>query len=77
MELNIPNLDSEVVVNGGAKSLRSLVDPSRLAEKLTTYNDALIKTFQRALILSCLNIIGALGDEWRSVKRKELVPGQA
>lgn len=71
MELNIPNPDPEVVVNAGAKSLRSLVDPSRLAEKLAAYNGTLIKTFQRALVLSCLGI------EWKNFKRKELAPGYA
>ncbi|KAH7007564.1 hypothetical protein EDB80DRAFT_881061 [Ilyonectria destructans] len=73
MELNIPNLDPEVVVNAGAKSLKSLVDPSRLAEKLTAYNGTLIKTFQRALVLSCLGIFGALNVEWKISRERNLL----
>lgn len=36
------------------------------------YNDALVKVFQLALILNCLNTIGAVGIEWKSIKTKKM-----
>ncbi|RSL82241.1 Efflux pump aflT [Fusarium oligoseptatum] len=77
MALDIPDLHPEAIVHAGATSLRSMIDPEALPEVLTAYNMALVKTFQLALIMSCLSILGALGVEWKSVKGKELAPGGA
>ena len=68
LSLNLPNFDPQVIVHAGATNLRSVVDPSRLPEVLIQYNAALVKTFQIALIMSCLSIFGAVGIEWKSVK---------
>ncbi|KAM0544814.1 hypothetical protein ACHAPJ_011644 [Fusarium lateritium] len=77
MALGIPDLHPEAIVHAGATSLRAMVDPSALPEVLLAYNAALVKTFQLALILSCLSVLGAIGIEWKSVKGKELAPGGA
>ncbi|KAK2680358.1 Tetracycline resistance protein TetA/multidrug resistance protein MdtG [Fusarium oxysporum f. sp. vasinfectum] len=77
MALGIPNLHPEVIVHAGATSLRSMIDPEALPQVLTAYNAALVKTFELALIMSCLSILGALGIKWKSVKGKELAPGGA
>ncbi|KAJ4258162.1 hypothetical protein NW762_008303 [Fusarium torreyae] len=77
MALGIPDLHPEAIVHAGATSLRAMVDPSALPEVLLAYNAALVKTFQLALILSCLSVLGAMGVEWKSVKGKELAPGGA
>lgn len=69
--LNIPGFSPFDVVNGGATSIRAIVGESNLSNVLQAYNDALVKVFQLALILSCLSIIGALGIEWKSLKTKK------
>lgn len=72
LALDIPGLNPQVIVQAGATSIRHLVDPSRLPEVLVAYNDALVKTFQIALIMSCLSILGAVGIEWKSMKGKKV-----
>lgn len=70
-KLAIPGLQPQEIIHAGATGVRDLVDPGRLPEVLRAYNDALVKTFQIALIMSCLSIFGAVGIEWKSVKGKE------
>ncbi|SCO82671.1 related to transporter (major facilitator superfamily) [Fusarium oxysporum] len=77
MALGIPNLHPEVIVHAGATSLRSMIDPEALPQVLTAYNAALVKTFELALIIRFLSILGALGVKWKSVKGKEVAPGGA
>jgi EmrB/QacA subfamily drug resistance transporter len=68
----VPTLDPQVVLQTGATALRGIVDTARLPALLAAYNDALIKTYQVGLILSCLTVLGAALMEWRSVKGKKL-----
>ena len=63
--LRIPNFDPELAVRAGATQLRHLVAPEYLHGILVAYNDAIIKAFQVALIMSCFTILGASGMEWR------------
>ena len=71
IELNIPGLDPNIIIHAGATGLRAVVDPTRLHEVLVVYNEAIVKTFQLGLILSCLSILGAAGVEWRSMKASQ------
>lgn len=71
ISLDIPGLDPQLVFTAGATGLRSLVSEEDLPQVLVQYNEAVVKTFQIGLILSCISIIGALGIEWRSVKNKQ------
>lgn len=73
--LDIPNFSPSDVASGGATSVRSIVSESVLPQVLVAYNDALVKVFQIALILGCLNLIGALGIEWKSMKPKKVENG--
>lgn len=66
--LQIPSVDPQQIVLLGATQLRSYVPPQFLDVTITAYNQAVSKSFQIALILSCLSIIGAAGMEWKSVK---------
>ena len=66
--LNVPGLDPQAVVTAGATQLRSLVPSQYTPQAIEAYNRAVTKTFEMALILSCLSAIGAAGMEWRSVK---------
>ncbi|RDW64396.1 MDR family MFS transporter [Aspergillus mulundensis] len=69
--LDIPGFSPADVVNGGATSVRSIVDAEVLPQVLVAYNAALVKVFQLALILGCLSIFGALGVEWKSMKKNK------
>ena len=70
LALNIPGFDPNVIIHAGATNLRSVVDPAMLPQVLVAYNDAIVKTFQLGLIMSCLSVLGAVGVEWKSVKGK-------
>ncbi|KAL4812088.1 MFS general substrate transporter [Aspergillus spinulosporus] len=67
--LEISSLDSAAVMHAGATGLRDMVTEEQLPAVLEAYNGALIKVFQLALIMGCLSIVGALGIEWRRVKK--------
>ncbi|KAL4757202.1 uncharacterized protein BDW70DRAFT_163740 [Aspergillus foveolatus] len=69
--LEIPSLDSVAVIYAGATGLRELVAEEQLPAVLDAYNGPLIKVFQLALIMGCLSTVGALGIEWRSVKKSD------
>ena len=75
--LNIPGLDPAALAQSGATQFRDFVDSAYLNDVLMGYNGALVKTFQVALIMACLSVLGAAGMEWKSVKGKELGPGGA
>ena len=69
---NVPILNPEIVLNTGATSLRTAVDPSSLEGVLVTYNDALIHAYYVSVAIAVLSIVGALGMEWKSVKGKKV-----
>lgn len=57
----------------GATVLLDLVPTALRSQGLKAYNDSLTVCFQVGLIMACLSILGALGLEWKSV-RKNLQP---
>lgn len=69
---NVPVLNPSIVLNTGATSLRSAVDPGSLEGVLVAYNDALIHTYYVSIAMAGLSFIGALGMEWKSVKGKKV-----
>ncbi|GME66062.1 MFS general substrate transporter [Neofusicoccum parvum] len=66
----LPGVDAAAVAAGGATELRNTVPAEYLGAAKALYNDALVQTFQLALILSCLTLLGAVGMQWKSVKAK-------
>ena len=66
--LNIPSIKPETIVNLGATQLRNYVSAQYVTQTVDAYNLAVVKTFQVALVLSCLSLLGAAGMEWKSVK---------
>ncbi|KAF9887398.1 hypothetical protein FE257_010253 [Aspergillus nanangensis] len=71
-----PELDPSVVIRAGATELQQTVKLAGLKEAdatlaaiLEIYNDAIVQTFVLALVLACISIVGAIGVEWRTVKR--------
>ena len=67
MELHIPGLSADNIVNMGATQLRAIIPSDALQAFLVGYNEAIINAFTVALIVSCISVIGAVGMEWLSV----------
>jgi len=57
------------VVNIGATELRRYVSAEILPEVLEAYNTALVGVFRVALAMSSLGVLGAMGMEWKIVKK--------
>lgn len=64
----IPGISPQLIQKTGATEL--LNHTNNHATALVAYNDSLRACFQVGLIMACLAIIGALGMEWRTVKKK-------
>ena len=68
--MDIQGIDPYSIISIGATELSSIItDPSQLGDVLIAYNNAITKTFQIALIMACISGIGAVGMEWKSVKK--------
>ena len=65
----VGGLDPAVVVNTGATDLRGLVSAEQLPAVLEVYNEALRQVFLVSMGLASVTILGALGLEWKSVKK--------
>lgn len=66
---DIPGISPQLIQSTGATKLLNLVPTEYHAAALEAYNDSLRVCFQIGLIMACLSVVGALGMEWRSVKR--------
>ncbi|KAF7318152.1 Major facilitator superfamily transporter [Mycena chlorophos] len=68
----VPTVDPHMVLNTGATSLRSSpsVNPDDIDAVLRVYNSALAATFHLAIVLVGLSLFGALGMEWRNIRRE-------
>ncbi|KAF8209953.1 hypothetical protein K438DRAFT_1904094 [Mycena galopus ATCC 62051] len=64
----VPEIDPSIVLNSGATSLHSAVDPALLPEVLTVYNDALVAAIYVCLAVAALSVVGSLATEWRNVR---------
>lgn len=67
----VPDLDPDIVLKAGASGLNHVVNKTDYPLVIHAYNAALTKTFQIALIVSCLGAIGVLGVEWKRGSTKE------
>lgn len=65
----IPGISPRLIQSTGATELLDLIPAEYHAAALEAYNDSLRVRFQVGLIMACLSIPGALGMEWRSVKK--------
>ncbi|KUJ18026.1 MFS general substrate transporter [Mollisia scopiformis] len=83
----VPGLDPEIVIANGAWGLRKKVESLGIqwvSGTLEAYNDAVVITFVVATAMAALSMIGALGMEWKSVKRvdkkekmEDMIEGEA
>ncbi|KAH8693573.1 major facilitator superfamily domain-containing protein [Talaromyces proteolyticus] len=69
---NIQGLDSALVLSTGATQIQTLIPKEFLPAVLTAYNSALTHTFDVAVGMACVTIIGACCIEWKSVKGKKI-----
>ena len=67
----VPGVNLQIVVNTGATSLKSAVDPKYLTRVLLAYNKALTTTYVITASLAALTIFGSATMEWRSVRDKK------
>ena len=72
---NVPNLNPSMILNTGATSLRTSVDPGNIARVLEAYNGAIVQAFYASTAMAAFSIIGSVGMEWKSVKGKKLEVG--
>ncbi|KKY17700.1 putative mfs multidrug [Phaeomoniella chlamydospora] len=70
---NIYGIDAEAIVNAGATAIRDIVPASKLSEVLVAYNAGIVAVFKLNTILACLSMIGAIGIEWKSLKREKAI----
>ena len=67
----VEGIDVRTVTNAGAMGLRHVVEPESLPMVLGAFVGALVKTFYRAVAVSCGSVIRALCVEWRNIKKLE------
>jgi MFS family permease len=65
----VVGLDTEIILNTGATDLKKVVPAGELATVVNAYSYALTKVFILGAALSACMMIGALGVEWKSIKK--------
>jgi MFS family permease len=65
---SVTGFSTEMIQDSGITSLTDLPLPLKTTV-LSAYNQSLRQVFRVALILTCVNILGALAMEWRSMKK--------
>lgn len=71
--LGIPGITPHLIQTTGATDILSHIHPEYHEAALIAYNSSLRVCFQIGLIMACIAIPGALGMEWRTV-RKNIPP---
>lgn len=66
----IAGLDAAAIVNTGATELRKIVSQSELIAVIDAYSHAITRVFILTTALSACTMIGALVQEWKSIKGK-------
>jgi hypothetical protein len=69
LKRGVPQVDPAVVLNAGATNLRTSVPSDFGPSVLKAYSATLDHVFYIAVALSCLVMVGALGTQWKSVKK--------
>jgi hypothetical protein len=68
----ISGIDVEAIIRAGATELGRVVPADKLAEVLVVYNGALRNAFTVAVAIGSLQVLPALGMEWRSIKKDNI-----
>jgi hypothetical protein len=67
---NLPDINSQAVLDGGATEIRQLVSRDDLNTLLSDYNIAMVDVFYMLVATCALTVIGSLLVEWRSLKAR-------
>jgi hypothetical protein len=70
----IPGITSSLIANTGATSILNIVPVESYSTAIKAYNNSLRVVFQVALCMACLAILGAVCMEFRTVKKKAVLP---
>jgi MFS family permease len=74
----VAGLDANVILNTGATDLKNIVPANQLYTAVNAYSYATTRVFVLGAALSACMVIGALGVEWKSIKKgKPAAQGQA
>ncbi|KAI9035029.1 uncharacterized protein KD926_004703 [Aspergillus affinis] len=65
----LPNMDTQSLTSMGFSDIERHVDPGNMPRVIEGYNKALTTAFFLSVGLACATVVGALGMEWRSVKK--------
>lgn len=65
-----PGLNAKALETMGLSDLKKNIGAKNLAGVLLGYDKAVTQTFYLPVALTCLTLVGTLGMEWRSVKKK-------
>ncbi|KIW82936.1 hypothetical protein Z517_02179 [Fonsecaea pedrosoi CBS 271.37] len=63
-----PGIDPAIILHVGATSLKEQIPKAALAGVQTAYNTSLTQTWYIAVAMTCLQLIGAVFVEWKSVR---------
>lgn len=72
----IPDFDTSQIRTSGATTLVQARPESEQAVLAEAYSKSVIQTFYIAIALGALSLVGSLGTEWRSVKKKKTEVGK-
>ncbi|KAB8209101.1 major facilitator superfamily domain-containing protein [Aspergillus parasiticus] len=72
----VPEADASTILSGGATDIKNLVPQELYQAVLFAYNKALDQTFYVGVALSCCAVLGVLGMQWVSVKKKDDTPSE-
>lgn len=72
----LPGVDPRVVLQAGATNLLGLFPGKEISEVQLIYNKALTQTWYVAVALAALSIVGAVGVEWRDVRKCQFRQGE-
>ena len=67
----ITNITPQQIEKAGSTGIFQIIPPQYSNAPLGAYNDSLRTCSQVGLVMACLAIIGALGMEWRNVKKEK------
>jgi hypothetical protein len=65
----VVGLDTDIILNTGATDLKKVVPANELGTVVNAYSSACTKVFILGTALSACMMIGALGVEWKSIKK--------
>jgi MFS family permease len=66
---DLPNIDANAVVNGGATNIRHLANGADLKTLIADYNGAVVDTFYLTVSVLCVIVLGAVCVEWTNIKK--------